>query len=452
MTISTRLALTYSIIASSIFVVFGISVFVFSSNYGQDNFKQRLKQRVLVTEKMFLEKETFSPRELEKITNEFLHTLPQETEEVIKITSNKTPDFKHTYSQKVRSKFLTTKEYHYTEKEVQGMSRIFTVNGIKYVIVVTAVDEIGLQNLSFLRRRIILLILIGIPIIFIGGFLITRRALLPLSKKIGKANSISASNLHQRLNVQNPNDEIGKLAIAFNNLLDRLETSFESQKAFISNASHEINTPLTSIIGEAEVTISKPRTEKEYVQSLRVILSEGEMLSNTTKNLLQLSKITANEGNLNFTQINFTQFIYSIKESFDFFNPDNQISIENAPMEKGDKLIVFGNQALLMTAVINLLDNACKFSSNKEVVVKLFSDGNSVCLTIIDNGIGIAENDLDKVNNPFFRGINALQIRGSGIGLSLSSQIIQLHNGTLEFQSQLEKGTNVLVKLQRFSN
>ena len=452
MTISTRLALTYSIIASSIFVVFGISVFVFSSNYGQDNFKQRLKQRVLVTEKRFLEKETFSPRELEKITNEFLHTLPQETEEVIKITSNKTPDFKHTYSQKVRSKFLTTKEYHYTEKEVQGMSRIFTVNGIKYVIVVTAVDEIGLQNLSFLRRRIILLILIGIPIIFIGGFLITRRALLPLSKKIGKANSISASNLHQRLNVQNPNDEIGKLAIAFNNLLDRLETSFESQKAFISNASHEINTPLTSIIGEAEVTISKPRTEKEYVQSLRVILSEGEMLSNTTKNLLQLSKITANEGNLNFTQINFTQFIYSIKESFDFFNPDNQISIENAPMEKGDKLIVFGNQALLMTAVINLLDNACKFSSNKEVVVKLFSDGNSVCLTIIDNGIGIAENDLDKVNNPFFRGINALQIRGSGIGLSLSSQIIQLHNGTLEFQSQLEKGTNVLVKLQRFSN
>lgn len=452
MTISTRLALTYSIIASSIFVVFGVSVFVFSSNYRQDNFKQRLKQRVLVTEKMFLEKETFSPTELEKITNEFLHTLPQETEEVIKITSKETPDFKHTYSLNVRSEFLTTKEYHYIDKEVQGMSRIFTVNGIKYVIVVTAVDEIGLQNLSFLRRRIILLILIGIPIIFIGGFLITRRALLPLSKKIEKANSISASNLHQRLNVHNPNDEIGKLAIAFNNLLDRLETSFESQKAFISNASHEINTPLTSIIGEAEVTISKPRTEEEYVKSLRVILSEGEMLSNTTKNLLQLSKITANEGNLNFNQIDFTQFIYSIKESFNFINPDNQISIEIAPMEKGDKLIVLGNEALLMTAVINLLDNACKFSSNKEVVVKLFLDGNSVCLTIIDKGIGIAENDLDKVNNPFFRGNNALKIKGSGIGLSLSSRIIQLHNGTLEFQSQLEKGTKVLVKFQSFSD
>lgn len=447
MTITTRLALIYSAIASSIFIVFGITVYILESNYRQNNFQERLKERVVLTEKMFLEKETFSSSELKKISDEFLHTLPQETEEVIEITSSNITKYKYSYPENAKEQFSKTDSYYYQDSKTQGMSRKFLVNGKKYLIIVTAVDEIGLQNLSYLGGRIILLILIGIPLIFIGGFIITKRALLPLSKKIAKANTIGASNLHQRLNVHNPKDEIGKLATAFNSLLDRLEESFDAQKSFISNASHEINTPLTAIIGEAEVAMSRSRSEAEYIESLNIILHEGEMLSNTTKNLLQLSKISVNDGYSNFEQINFVDFLNTTKKGFDFMNSENQISLDILP-EKSD-CVILGNENLLKTAIINIFDNACKFSSNGIVVTTLTTDESLINFTVVDTGIGIAKNDIDKLNIPFYRGNNVVQIAGSGIGLSLSFKIIHLHNGTLEIQSNIGEGTTVLVKIPR---
>jgi signal transduction histidine kinase len=450
MKISTRLSLTFSAIASAVFLAFGITIYFFSSNYQKNDFQERLKERVIVTEKMFLEKETFSSSELNKISDQFLHTLPQETEEVIEIVENEKPIFYHKYPAWVKKEALSKETLHFHVDNVQGMSRIFQVKGKEYLIIVTAVDEVGLQNLSFLRRRIFLLILIGIPLIFIGGFILTKRALQPLSKKIANANTIGASNLHQRLKVYNPNDEIGKLAIAFNNLLDRLELSFEAQKSFISNASHEIKNPLTAIIGEAEVTLSKARNEKAYKQALKTILIEAEKLNTTSNNLLQLSKIRANEGNVRFEFIKFGLYVSEIKRSFDFFNPENNIVVNTALDSSGLDHIILGNRELLKVALINLLDNACKFSYNNEVVVSLMVTDNFFSLKIQDNGIGIANEDLEKIKTPFHRGNNALKIAGSGIGLSLSSKIIEIHKGTLDIQSKIEIGTLIQVRIPLF--
>ncbi|MFT5821478.1 MAG: signal transduction histidine kinase [Crocinitomix sp.] len=450
MKISTRLSLTFSTISSVIFILFGTGIYLFSSNYRKNDFQDKLKERVLVSEKMFLEKEIFSKEELKKITDQFLHTLPQETEEMVEIKPNESGVFKYTYPQKIREDALSNEAYYFEDAERQGMSRIFPINGKNYLIIVVAVDEVGLQNLSFLGRKIILLILIGIPLIFIGGFIITKRALLPLSKKIAHANNIGVTNLDQRLKVYNANDEIGKLAIAFNKLLDRLEESFDAQKSFISNASHEIKNPLTAIIGQAEVTLSRSRTEEEYLVSLKTILMEAEKLNTTTNNLLQLSKVTANERSVVFESIDFSHFLLEVKESFDFLNSQNAIQLE---LEKANEpLLALVNKELLKTAIFNLFDNACKFSSNADVKVTLDKKGKSVELTISDKGIGIAEKDLQKIFLPFHRGNNALKISGAGIGLSLSSKIIRLHQGTLDVQSQLDKGTQITMKIPLVSS
>ncbi|MBL4592504.1 MAG: HAMP domain-containing histidine kinase [Flavobacteriales bacterium] len=445
MKISTRLPITFSIIASAIFIAFGLTVYLFSSNYRKHDFQERLKERVVITEKIFLEKESFSAPELKKITNQFLHTLPKETEEVVEINDNVVPIFKYEYPKEAKGKLTLSNAFSFEDSEIQGESRIFNVKGKNYLIIVTAVDQVGLQNLSFLKNIIIILVLIGVPLIFLVSFFMARRALLPISKKINKANTISATNLHQRLIVHNSNDEIGEMAIAFNKLLDRLEASFEAQKAFIRNASHEIRNPLTAIMGEAEIINSKVRTTEEYQKSISTILSEAETLNSTMNNLLQLSKVDANEGNINYETIHFNDLLIKIKESFDFLNPKNQIvlNIENG----GTIYSISGNKNLLKTAILNLFDNACKFSSNDEVEVVLKKDKNWLILTIKDTGIGIEKNDIEKILTPFYRGNNVINIKGSGIGLALSSKIISLHQGVIKINSHIGNGTEVQVIL-----
>ena len=447
MRISTRLSIKFSTISSTIFIAFASTVYFFSSNYRQRDFQERLKERIVITEKIFLEKETFSPIELEKINNQFLHTLPKETEEVILIKHGREPVFKYDYPREIKNKLLVKEIYNFENNDAQGASRIFQVNGKNYLIIVTAVDQIGLQNLFFLRNIILLLALIGIPLIFIGSFIISKRALLPISKKIDKANSISASNLNQRLIVYNSNDELGKMAIAFNKLLDRLEASFEAQKSFIRNASHEIRNPLTAIMGEAEVAISKSRSNNEYLESLTIVLNEAERLNATVNNLLQLSKVEGSEENIRYEPIRFDEFLNELKESFDFLNPKNKIKLNVPEVSEKVTFTISGNKNLLKTAIINLFDNACKFSNNGKVYIALSQNSSNLTLTITDNGIGIDKKDIEKITTPFYRGNNARKIKGSGSGLSLSSKIINLHKGTLEVKSSSEIGTEVRVNL-----
>ena len=364
---------------------------------------------------------------------------------MIRIKKNVEPVFKYKYPKEVKSDLSRNNKLEFEYSEIQGESRIFNIKGKEYIIIVSAVDHVGLKNLSFLKNIIIILALLSVPLISIGSFIIARRALLPISKKIDKANTITATNLHQRLNVHNPNDEIGNMAIAFNKLLDRLEESFEAQKAFIRNASHEIRNPLTAIMGEAEVINSRVRTTREYQKSLTTILSEAETLNLTVNNLLQLSKVNANEESINYHMLQFNDFLIEIKKSFDFLNPKNQVLLS---VEKESKeFLISGNKNLLKTAILNLFDNACKFSSNNEVEVLLKKDKNWLILSVKDIGIGIENNDIEKVVTPFYRGNNVVNIKGSGIGLSLTSKIINLHEGVLEINSEIGIGTEIQVIL-----
>src|SRR5690606_15674699 len=141
--------------------------------------------------------------------------------------------------------------------------------------------------------------------------------LRPISEKIRKANSISVSNLHERLRVFNPDDEIGQLAIAFNRLLDRLDDAFSSQKLFVANASHEIRNPLTSIMGEADLALDKERSPKEYQEALRTIQTEADRLNMLVNNLLQLSAVSYNPAELKREVMTVASLLIETKKKFD---------------------------------------------------------------------------------------------------------------------------------------
>jgi signal transduction histidine kinase len=434
-----------------ILVLFGVAIYIFNVRHAKSEFSERLKQRVEITENFFLEKTSFSEREFEKIRDQFLHTLPRETEEVIELGQSSHPEFINEYPKELQEDLVRSQSFSFELKEAQGESKIFRTHGKNYLIIVTAVDEIGMQNLSFLFNRMIVLILFGIPIIFAVCFIITKRALHPLSKKIRHANKIGVKNLDERLNVINPKDEIGQMAIAFNKLLDRLEKSFEAQRAFIANASHEIRNPLTAIMGEAEVTSNKDRSPEEYKESLGIILQEGERLNLTVNNLLQLSKVISNEEVIQFETINFIEFLKQVIQSYSFLNPKNQLKLK-VPLKRDKGAFLYGNVNLLKTALINIFDNACKFSENKEVKVSMSSEDEFFRLIIEDKGIGIPSQELEKISEPFFRGSNTLRLKGSGIGLSLTAKIVELHKGELNIESELDKGTRISIKFPYFAD
>ena len=445
MKISTRISILFSLVSSVVLIAFGLGIYLQSKTHTSSVFFERLRKRVEITESFFLEKDNFSKAEFDKIKSQFLHTLPKEKEEVIKLDAN--PVFVNRYSEELKSHFINEKDYIFEEKGLQGASKIFYIEGTKYLVIVTAVDELGKSNLSFLLNVIIFFVVIGVLILFTLFIFFTKEALRPISQKIEHANQISASNLHKRLEVQNPHDELGQMAIAFNNLLDRLEQSFEAQKSFISNASHEIKNPLTAIMGEAEIASSKIRSSKEYLESFSIILSESERLNMTVNNLLQLSKVNANEYSITFEKINLANFIKEIIDSYGFVNAANQLRFDAKLTEE---IIIKGNKGLLKTAITNLLDNACKFSNNESVEVFLTLENNISVLKIKDRGIGIPAQDLEKITAPFYRAKNTIAVKGSGIGLSLTKKIITLHNGELFIQSEENLGTEVKVQLPIF--
>jgi signal transduction histidine kinase len=227
-------------------------------------------------------------------------------------------------------------------------------------------------------------------------------------------------------------------------MLDRLEHSFTLQKNFVNNVSHELKNPLAAILGETEITLSKVRTSNEYITALSKILSEAERLDQLTRNLLSLAQTDFEISDLNKEEINIDEILWEVKNYFDKTNHKGcmEINFQSLP-ESSELLMIKGNSGFLKIALINLIDNACKFSENQNVLAVLQTETNNIHLQIKDQGIGIPEADIPNLFEPFFRASNALSYKGSGIGLSLVNRIVTMHGGSIKFSSEVGKGTTV---------
>jgi len=249
-----------------------------------------------------------------------------------------------------------------------------------------------------------------------------------------------------RLDEGKGRDEIAELSITFNNMLERLERSFETEKNFVDNASHQLRTPLASIIVELEVALTKTRTNEEYQSLLGSILTESEKLNHIISGLLDMAQINRDESAMLTGVVRLDELLWDIRDKVSKEIPESkvQISLANLP-SNSDELVIYGNKYLLDIALYNLIENACKFSGNKEVLVHLLSSPSGTLITIRDKGIGIPPEEVKEVSKSFYRAKNAASFKGSGIGLALSEKIIRMHKATFEIESQLGKGTSIQI-------
>jgi len=318
----------------------------------------------------------------------------------------------------------------------------------RLVIIAAAFDEEGRKNLQRLKLILLLSFTGGILIAFTSGFFFSKILLRPIRKIADEVNIISAQSLAHRIKPGNANDEWKYLTETLNDLLDRLQESFEIQRRFISSASHELSTPLTSISSQLEVSLQRDRGAEEYRQVMQSVYQDVRHLSKLTQTLLEFATLSGTAGGIEINLIRIDEVLMRLPGEMSKMDKGYSVKLEFDQLpEEEEKLLVFGNAELLFTAIKNIVSNACKYSLNRMAKVKLSVDQTEIIVSVEDNGKGIPENELQNIFQPFYRTEDSRAIIGFGVGLPLVNRIIKLHKGQIKVSSVVGKGTTFFIQL-----
>ena len=275
-----------------------------------------------------------------------------------------------------------------------------------------------------------------------------RRALKPISRIIDTAREIGqGQELSKRIPVLKIKDELGQLALTFNEMMNRLENSFAQMRQFSSDASHELRTPLTVLKGQNELILNKQRKPEEYQEVISSNLEEINYMSKVLEDLFVLSKSDENQVNIDYKPVDLRALVEEVFKHAEILAEEKNIKIIIAFLEP---IEIKGDEVRLRQMVWNVLQNGIKYTQQGgELKISLQNEGDFALLTIQDTGIGIPEEDLPLIFNRFYR-VDKARTRdegGSGLGLSICRQIAEAHKGKIEVESKLGVGTRFKIRL-----
>lgn len=448
MDIRKKITFTYVALSTFSTLLLCIVVFVLFRANNQYYFLKRLEDRAKILASIHFQRDPEKIKYYSNLKKNGLEELIEEEEFVLRVNSKNS--FEYNTNLNLPNEFYTNilksgKDFFELDNKYY-LGQIFTENDQKYIVIVGARDKKGKTTTIYIVK-IMLFGGIGFVLLafFLGRFL-AKRVINPVARITKEVNRISASNLHNRLPEVKNSDEISDLTATFNDMLDRLETSFEIQANFINNASHELKTPITTIIAESEIMLLKDREVEEYKESLENIYSQASRLGNLTESLLKLTQ-TGYDGKKQVLDIaRIDELLMDVKSDLDKIFPDNRVSVKlNFVPQDSNLLLLPCNKPLLELAINNIITNGVKYSDNNEVFVTLSANQDMIKIAINDIGIGIPPEDIPHLYEPFFRGKIATKYIGYGLGLPLASKIIRMHGGELQVQSEQNKGTIVTI-------
>jgi signal transduction histidine kinase len=318
-----------------------------------------------------------------------------------------------------------------------------------YYVYVLAYDRSRPENLSELREILLWSILFSVWLSVLLSYLFSKRAIKPISQIIKSVKEINSLRLNTRLNEGDKKDELDQLSITFNEMLSNLEIAFSNQEDFVSNASHELRTPLTVMIGESDYFLTHEQTKEEYINHINGLIKDLKNLNALLTSLLELAHINR-DRNITFSTVRIDEIIFGSIQQVKTKYHDRKIIPKIHYPENGNELLIKGNSGLLEIAFKNLLDNACKFST-EDVNVEFILSDKLINIIISDRGIGIPPDEINSIYSPFKRASNVKFISGFGIGLSLVEKIMKLHDAELNVFSSENKGTQIDLQFRRIS-
>jgi signal transduction histidine kinase len=258
---------------------------------------------------------------------------------------------------------------------------------------------------------------------------------------------ITAHDSNKRLPEASLQDEVGQMARTFNDLLDRLEFAYSQQRNFVSYVTHELRTPLTIMQGQAEVALMKERTNEEYSQALESVKAEVQDMIKLVNELLELVRANADAHLVDLRQVRVDDLIWQARGQLIQKKPHYEINVSFEEVPDSEDITVMGNGALLKMAFMNLMENACKYSTEPICHVTIHASKKELEVRVIDHGTGISEEDLQHIFEPFYRSVNTHEVSGHGIGLPLTKRIIEIHRGKISIESEVGKGSIIIIIL-----
>lgn len=455
MKIRTRLTILFTLITAAILLAFAAVIYYTAKENREKEFYALLKKEAITKANLFLNA-SVNKQTLQDIYHNNRKIL-NEVEVAIYDTS-----FNLLYHDAVDIDFVKeTKQMideinhegkiSFYQQEWQVIGLRYAFQGKNFIVTAAAYDHYGYKKLDNLFKTIAIVFIISILFIYLAGRYFSRKAFEPVKEMTKKAANISATNLDLRLLNNGSKDELSELATTFNEMLNRLENSFDAQKRFVSNISHELRTPLAAIITELELSAAKDRTIAEYKNAVANALTDAKKLTRLSNSLLDLAKASYDPSEIAFKPTRIDEVLLDARQQVQKVNPGYKIDIHFDPEflrdENDNQILVNGNEYLLKAAFANLFENGCKFSNDKQSVVSISFSNEKIILRFADKGIGIPEDDLKNIFTPFYRGDNKNFADGNGIGLSLTQKIIVLHKGIIAVRSERNQGSTFTVEL-----
>ncbi len=452
MKIRQKLTLQFFLMAGIIMVLFSLTVYFSSARYRRDDFFQRLESRANSTARMLIEMEEIDAELLRKIEEDNPVSLPDEKIVILDNQNNivYTTDNRNVliYNEALLDKIRLEEKVRTRSGRYELMGVLFAEEEERFVVLSAARDIFGVDKQKNLRMVLLLLNGLFLLIYYPAGSLLAARAFSPISRVVGKVEEISIASLNLRLDEGNGKDELAHLSHTFNQMLDRLETAFEVQKDFISNASHELRTPLTAITGQLDVLLMKDRSTKEYRDATVAVLEDIKNLNRLIDRLLLMAHASSESAKAGFHKVRIDEILWQSRDELVKHELGYTVNISlDETISDIENMMALGDDQLLRSAVTNIMENGCKYSPDKSVDVNLGFSDNRLAIIFKDRGSGIAEVDIDRIFEPFYRGTVAGSVRGHGIGLSLAKKIIEIHQGQISVVSQQGLGTEITISL-----
>ncbi|WP_128544423.1 sensor histidine kinase [Larkinella soli] len=452
MKIRNRIALQFSLIVASILLVFSFIIYLTSAAYAREDFYDRLKSKARTTARFLVMVSEVDQKLLKIIDRNTLTALYDEKvlvfDEKNRLIYASVDDQVIHYQKQLLDEVRQQKDVETWSDQNQLVGILFEESGRKLVVLASAYDLFGRNKQLNLGITLVWGLIFGIGITVGLGIFFAGQSLQPIDQINRQISTITARNLQQRLDEGDRKDEIDQLAVNFNVVLGRLEQAFEQQRSFVSHASHELRTPLAALKSEIQLGLLRRFSPEEYQEILNNLLSDTDRLINLTNSLLFLARTLENLTQMPLVPVRMEEVVLMAKDELISAKPEYRIEFdyENLP-DSENETMVSGNEELLKRVLQNLLDNACKYSTDRTARIRIGTDRKFCRVSIEDRGIGMAPEEMERAFEPFYRSPKAVGFEGFGIGLPICQRIVELHQGRITVESRLHEGSRFTVWL-----
>jgi len=456
MNIKLRSALLFTALVAILLSVSYLVIYFIYADYRNEQVFQRLEQKAQTTYKLLVDVKEVDADLLKVIDQNTINMLNDEKilifDSTYKLIYSSIDDQKISYSPELLKKIHKEKILRYVDgdNEVVGIEIYEHQN--RGIVLASAYDKIGINKLQKLYYILLFSFIVALIVTAIISYFYVKKVFHPLDTLNSQIVRIGEGHMDERVPLVENQDELNELASNFNAMLDKLEEAFRIQKSFISHASHELRTPLANLVASCESALNKTLSNEEYKQLIVSLNEEHKNLVSLTNALLLLSKYENFSGERNWNETRIDESLFQAMDENQELFPAVQISLNfDIQPDNEENLYIKGHEVLLRTLFSNLLRNSCQYSTDAHVTIHVDCDDKFISVTIENKGPVISDEEIPMLFNPFFRGNNAIEKKGYGLGLAIAKRITDIHKGILTYSKTNESVNQFNVQLPHSS-